>query len=80
MANQIQTIKDHSDVAQWQYVPSKRNGCKSQTKQQFLYSLDPFMGEDQVLLVRGRLKNSGLNSSCIHPILLPKNGMLLSFL
>ena len=25
MANRIQTIKDHSDVAQWQYVPSKSN-------------------------------------------------------
>ena len=25
MVNQIQTIKDHSDVAQWQYVPSKSN-------------------------------------------------------
>ena len=23
--NRIQTIKDHSDVAQWQYVPSKNN-------------------------------------------------------
>ena len=25
VANRIQTIKGHSDVAQWQYVPSKSN-------------------------------------------------------
>ena len=25
VANRIKTIKDHSDVAQWQYVPSKSN-------------------------------------------------------
>ena len=25
VTNQTQTIKDHSDVAQWQYVPSKSN-------------------------------------------------------
>ena len=25
MSNRIQTIKDHSDVAQWQHVPSKSN-------------------------------------------------------
>ena len=25
VAHQMQTIKDYSDVAQWQYVPSKSN-------------------------------------------------------
>ena len=39
-----------------------------------LCSLDPFIEEDQVLHVGGRLKNSSLNNSCTHPILLPKNG------
>ena len=39
-----------------------------------LYSLDPFVGEDQVLYVCGRLNNSSLNNSCTHPILLRKNG------
>ena len=34
-----------------------------------LYSLDPFVDEDQVLRVGGRLKNSSLNNSCTHPIL-----------
>ena len=39
-----------------------------------LYSLDPFLDEDQVLHGGGRLKNSSLNNNCTHPILLFKNG------
>ena len=39
-----------------------------------LYSLDPFVDEDQVLRVDGRLKDTSLYNSCTHPILLPKNG------
>ena len=38
-----------------------------------LYSLYPFVDEDQVLCVDGRFKNSSLNNNCTHPILLPKN-------
>ena len=38
-----------------------------------LYSLDPFIGEDQVLRVGGRLKNGSWNNSFTHPVLLPKN-------
>ena len=45
-----------------------------------LYSLDPFVDEDQVLRVGGRLKNSSLNNSCTHPILLPKNGTVTELL
>ena len=39
-----------------------------------LYSLDPFVDEDQGL--GGRLENSSLNKSCTCPILLPKNGIV----
>ena len=42
-----------------------------------LYS---FADENQVLRVGGRLKNSSLNNSCAHPILLPKNGTVTELL
>ena len=45
-----------------------------------LYSLDSFVGEDQVLPVGGRLKNISLSNSCTHPILLPKNGTVTELL
>ena len=45
-----------------------------------LHSLDPFVNEDQVLRVGGRLKNSSLNNSCTHPILLPNNGTVTELL
>ena len=33
-----------------------------------LYSLDPFVDDNHVLHVGGRLTNSSLNNSCTHPI------------
>ena len=45
-----------------------------------LYSLDPFIGEDQVLHLGGRLKNASLNNSFTHPALLPKNGTITELL
>ena len=42
--------------------------------------LDPVVDEDHVLCVGGRIKNSNLNNSCIHPILFPKNGTVAELL
>ena len=41
-----------------------------------IFSLDPFIGEDNLLRVGGRLKRSNLNEDTKHPILLPKNHRL----
>lgn len=38
-----------------------------------LLSLSPFMNEDGLIRVGGRLKNSNLNFAACHPILLPRN-------
>ena len=45
-----------------------------------LYSLDPFVDDDQVIRVGGRHKNSSLNNICAHRILLPKNGTVTELL
>ena len=37
-----------------------------------IYNLHPFMDADGLIRVGGRLKHSHLDSSCKHPVLLPK--------
>ena len=51
---------------------SANNKKVAKIKQNYkLYSLNAFVDEYQVLCVGGMLKNSSLNNSCTHPILLP---------
>ena len=37
-----------------------------------IYNLDPYIDEDDIIRVGGRLNKSNLNSECKHPIVLPK--------
>ena len=41
-------------------------------KSSTIYNLHPFMDADGLIRVGGRLKHSHLDSSCKHPVLLPK--------
>lgn len=49
-------------------------GCLSATSK--LLTLSPFLSEDGLLRVSGRLKNSNLNYDACHPILLPHSHVL----
>ena len=49
---------------------TERNRVK---KRSDLHRLDPFMAEDEVLRVGGRLKRSGQPFEVVHPVILPKD-------
>lgn len=49
-------------------------------KRSCIRALNPFIDEDGILRVGGRLENSGLSVSRKHPVLLPKDGPLTNLL
>ena len=44
-----------------------------------VYELDPFLDQDGIIRVGGRLKRSSLDNDSMHPILLPKGGGIPGF-
>ena len=48
------------------------------TKASPIYGADPFLDDNGVLRVGGRLRNSSLNENLIHPILLPRRSVITS--
>ena len=41
-----------------------------------LYRLDPFIAEDGIIRIGGRLKRSAYNENLLHPIVLPKDAII----
>ena len=54
-------------------IESLKRGEAKINKQSSIRSLHPFLNDDGILLVGGRLHNTSLNESSKHPILLPSN-------
>ena len=48
------------------------------SKESPIYGLDPFLSDNVVLSVGGRLRNSSLNRNLMHPILLPWRSVITS--
>jgi hypothetical protein len=70
-------------LMQQKYMPNEikfyRNakfGKKPERKGNHLWKLDPFLSEDGVLRVGGRLKKSLLSDTEKHPVILPKKGVI----
>ena len=45
-------------------------------KNSHIYNLDPYLDEDGIIRVGGRLEKSNWNNECIHPIVLPKGSTI----
>ena len=60
----------------------KQNPCNNDqstaTKASPIYGLGPFLDDHGVLRVGGQLRNSSLNRSLMHPILLPRRSVIAS--
>ena len=72
--DEIQLLKDAK--AQQQAV--NQDTCKDQVKAMMrsssLYKLDPFLDEDGLLRVGGRLRQSSAPYEVKHPVILPRKG------
>ena len=64
---EISFYQDQRSIATSKMRPNKKMRTKSK-----LWKLDPFIDENGVLRVGGRMKKSTLNNASKHPIILPK--------
>ena len=64
----LTTVRSSEDATS---VSNKNRALK---KQSDLYRLDPYMGEDGLLRVGGRVQNSGQPDEVTHPVIMPKRG------
>jgi len=56
---------------------NQAESCKKyRQKENHLYKLDPFIGEDGIMRVGGRLNKSSLSEATKNPIILPKNSKI----
>ena len=60
---EIETIRSNGKI---QYIE----------RESLLYGLDPFIAEDGIIRVGGRLKRSTYSENLLHPIVLPKDTII----
>ena len=71
MLRQREFIKELRIIKKAHRRNPSNNDQSTVTKASSIYGLDPFLDYNGLLRVGGRLKNSGLKSNLMYPILLP---------
>lgn len=70
-SDEIKTLKDASGYPEDQRKCRERNNCLK--KNSSLYRLDPFLDEDGILRIGGRIQRANLPRNEVHPVILPSN-------
>ena len=52
------------------------DGCRNKKLKESIGCLNPYVGEDGLIRVGGRLQQSNLDEKVMHPVMLPKKGKL----
>ena len=52
------------------------DGCRNKKLKESIGCLNPYVGEDGLIRVGGRLQQSNLDEKVMHPVMLPKKGNL----
>ena len=71
---EIQLLKNLNVQAQVINRGTAKDGDRAMKRSSPLYKLDPFLDEDGVLRVGGRIKHSSLPYDVRHPVILPRKG------
>nr|XP_039261943.1 uncharacterized protein LOC120338077 [Styela clava] len=83
--DQVNLIKEISEINQWYYVPSKLNPAdvasrgKQIPKSSSLCNLQPFL-ENGLLRVGGRIRAANVEFNAKHPIIIPKESKIASLI
>ena len=72
--DEIQLLKDVNIKSPAADKDASKERMKTVKKSSSLYKLDPFLDEDGVLRVGGRLRQSSIPYDVKHPVILPKKG------
>ena len=78
--DEIQALKDVQAKQQAADQDTCKDKVKAMKRSSSLYKLDPFLDEDGLLRVSGRLRQSSIPYEVKHPVILPKKGHVTSLI
>ena len=78
--DEIQLRKDVQAKQQAANQDACKGKVKAMKRSSSLYKLDPFLDEDGLLRVGGRLRQSSAPFEVKHPVILPKKGHVMSLI
>lgn len=78
--DEVQILKDVKTKQQAADQDTSKDKIKAVKRSSSLYKLDPFLDEDGLMRVGGRLRQSSVSYEVKHPVILPKKGHVITII